>query len=98
MSDFKINGLPPQPVTGGAGSGKVKAAETAKEAGSVKVPGRSGFDTASVNPNRLAVMPRMSTAAAESVQRMRGETVESLLRDSAAELDGYFTKAYGFEE
>ena len=55
------------------------------------------LDTASVNPNRLAVMPRMSAISSGGAQQIKSETVESMLRDSAAELDDYFTKAYGFD-
>ena len=61
-------------------------------------PPRAGFDTASVDPNRLAVMPRISSVGGNSSQRVQGETVEALLRDSAAELDDFFTSAYGFKE
>ena len=94
MTDFKIGGLPHQPTSGIAGGGTVREKETTQSAASA----RSGFDTASVNPNRLAVMPRISSVDGQSAQHVRGKTVESLLRDSAAELDDYFTMAYGFQE
>ncbi|MBE7003967.1 MAG: hypothetical protein E7425_06745 [Ruminococcaceae bacterium] len=94
MSAFKIGGFPSRPTSEIAGSKKLKAKETAQQSAA---PTKSAFDTASVNPNRLAVMPRMSTITSGSAQQIKSETVESMLRDSAAELDDYFTKAYGFE-
>ncbi len=94
MSAFKIGGSPLRPTPEVAGVKKPKAKETAHAA----APSKGGFDTASVDPNRLAVMPRMSTVSSGSAQRVQGQTVESLLRDSAAELDDYFTTAYGFKD
>lgn len=95
MTDFKIGGAPLRPTPEAAGAKKTTAKEQAREAAA---PSKGGFDTASVNPNRLAVMPRMSKIGGESAQCIQGEAVETLLRDAAAELDDYFTKAYGFGE
>lgn len=94
MSAFKIGGSPFRPASEITGSKKVKTTEAAPGA----APSKGGFDTASVNPNRLAVMPRMSAVGGNSVQHMRGETVETMLRESAQELDDYFTRAYGFDK
>lgn len=94
MSPIKIGSSqfrPTSEITGG------KKPAAAKEA-AVEAPRQGEYDTASVNPNRLAVMPRMSTAGSGSAQSLKGSTVESLLRDSARELDDYFSSAYGFKE
>lgn len=95
MTAFKIGGSPlrPTPEAGG-----VKKAKTVEQAQSGAAPAKGGFDTANVDPNRLALMPRMSKVGGESAQCVKGEAVESLLRDAAKELDDYFSKAYGFEE
>jgi len=95
MSAFKIGGLPSRPASEITGSKKLKTKESVQQSAE---PSRSAFDAASVNPNRLAVMPRMSTITSIGVQQIKSEAVESVLRDSAAELDGLFTKAYGFEK
>lgn len=95
MSAFKIGGFSSRPASEIAGGGKVKAREPARQSAA---PSKSAFDTASVNPNRLAVLPRMSTITGGGTQHVKGEMVETLLRDNAAELDGYFSKAYGFDE
>ncbi|MBE7005052.1 MAG: hypothetical protein E7425_12400 [Ruminococcaceae bacterium] len=94
MSAFKIGGSPFRPASEISSAKKLKAKETSHSA----APSRGGFDTASVNPNRLAVMPRMSTVSGESAQHVQGEAVEALLRGAAKELDDYFSSAYGFQE
>lgn len=92
MFSFKIGGSPVRPTSDAAAGKKLKTKETAQAA----EPSRSGFDTAVVNTQRLTVMPRMSTVNGNSAQHVQGETVESMLRDSAKELDDYFSRAYGF--
>ena len=94
MSAFKIGGSPFRPTSDITAGKKPKSKETAQS----DAPSKSAFDTASVHPNRLAVMPRMSTVSGNTAQHVQGGTVESMLRDSAAELDDYFSRAYGFLE
>lgn len=95
MSAFKIGGFPTRPTNGITGGGKLKEKESAQQSAA---PSKGAFDTASVNPNRLAVMPRMSSISSGGAQHVKSETVESMLRDGAAELDEYFSKAYGFDK
>ncbi len=94
MSAFKIGGSPFRSPSGVAGG---KRPESKVKPESAAPASKNAYDTASFQTNRLAVMPRMSTVGGPSAQRVPGEAVESLLRDSAAELDDYFTKAYGFD-
>lgn len=94
MSTFKIGGFSTRPASEITGSKKLKGKESTQQSAA---PSKGAFDTASVNPNRLAVMPRMSAISSGGAQQIKSETVESMLRDSAAELDDYFTKAYGFD-
>ncbi len=93
MSAFQIGNSPFRPTQGVTGGKKPerKAEETA-------APRKGSFDQGSFHANPLAVMPRMSALGGQTAQLERGEAVESLLRDSSAELDDYFTKAYGFKE
>ncbi|MBE7007929.1 MAG: hypothetical protein E7422_02080 [Ruminococcaceae bacterium] len=93
MSPFKIGDSQFRPVSNVSGK-KLKE----KEAPQSAPPSKSAFDTASVNSNRLAVMPRMSTVGGQDAQHVQSKTVESLLKDSAAELDEFFAKGYGFDE
>ena len=93
MSVFKIGGSSIRPMSGASGGAK-----TEKKTAQDPSPSKSGFDTASINANPLAVMPRMSLIRENSAQHLQGETVETLLRNSAAELDDYFTAGYGFDE
>lgn len=80
MSAFKIGGAPFRPASEVTAGRKPKTKESAQTA----EPAKSGFDTADVNPNRLAVMPRMSTVGGNTARHVQGGTVESMLRDSAA--------------
>lgn len=98
MTAFKIGSSPIKPANGAAGAKKLEKAAPEKIAPEKAAPVRAGFDTANVDPNRLAVMPRMSALGGESAQRVKGGAVESLLRGSAAEMDDYFSRAYGFEK
>lgn len=97
MSAFKIGGSPFRPANGVSGG---KKPEAAKADGSVAAPSPKGgaYDTLRLRDNPLAVMPRMSSVGRESAQQVQSKTVESLLKDSSAELDGYFASAYGFKE
>lgn len=92
MTAFKIGGAPPQPVSGAA---KSKKPETAAPEGSAAAP-KGGFDTAAFRP--FAAMPRMGAADGKEAERTRSAAVESMLRDSSAEIDDYFAAAYGFKE
>ena len=94
MSALKIGGFPTRPASEITGSKKLKGKESTQQSAA---PSKGAFDTASVSPNRLAVMPRLSTITSGGAQQLKSETVESVLRDSAAELDDYFIKAYGFD-
>ena len=94
MSAFKIGGSRFNPASGVSNTKKNELAKAEEEQFAQRKGG--GFDT--VKLNRLAVMPRMSAAAGQSAERLRGEAVESLLKDSAAELDDYFSEAYGFKK
>ena len=93
MSAFQIGGSPFRPMSDVTASKKPKAKETAQN----DAPPKGAFDTVSVSHNRLAAMPRMGSVSGNTAQHVQGGTVESMLRDSAAELDDYFSKAYGFE-
>lgn len=92
MSAFKIGGFSFRPTHGVSNVKKAdsKAIERSEELS------RSKADSMELRPNRLAVMPRMSTISGQTTQHLQSGTVESLLKDSAAELDDYFSKAYGF--
>ena len=92
MSAFKIGGFSFRPSHGVSSVKKPnrKAIESSKELS------RSKVDSMEFRPNRLAVMPRMSSISGKTAQHLQSESVESLLKDSAAELDDYFSKAYGF--
>ena len=92
MSAFKIGGFSFRPTHGVSNVKKAdsKAIERSEELS------RSKADSMELRSNRLAVMPRMSTVNGNSAQHVQGETVESMLRDSAKELDDYFSRAYGF--
>lgn len=94
MSIFQIGGSLFRPTNGVTNS---KKPEKKPEEKDVELS-KSAYDSVKFRDNPLAAMPRMSTVSGESAQRMRGETVESLLKDSATELDDYFSKAYGFKE
>ena len=94
MSPFRIGNSQFRPTSEITGGKKPKAAKEA----AAEAPRQGEFDTASVNPNRLAVMPRMSAAGSGDAQGIKGSAVEALLRDSAQELDDYFSSAYGFKE
>ena len=87
MTAFKIGGTPPRP---GSGASKGKPAEAAAPEESAAAP-KSGFDTAAFRP--FAAMPRMGAAGGKEAERTRSAAVESLLRDSSAEIDDYFTSA-----
>lgn len=94
----KIGGSPLKNVPGVAGGKKAERKPAQEKLAPEKAaPSRGGFDTASVNANRLAVMPRMSALGGEDAKRVQSAAVETLLHDSAKELDDYFTKAYGFD-
>lgn len=93
MSVFKIGGSQFRP-TGGVSGGR----EAEKKPEEKSAASKSGYDTVKFRDNRLAVMPRMSAVGGESSQRLRGETVETLLKASAPELDDYFSRAYGFDK
>lgn len=97
MSAFKIGGSPFRPangVSGGKKPGAVKADGTAAE----PLSKAGAYDTVKLRGNPLAVMPRMSAVGSQPAQQAQGKTVESLLKDSSAELDSYFASAYGFKE
>ena len=93
MSALKIGGFLFRPA-GGAASGKKPEAKAEKKA---DAPSKGGYDTVNFRSDRLAVMPRMSTISGQATQHLRGEAMESLLRESASELDDYFSGAYGFD-
>lgn len=95
MSAFKIGGSPFRPANGVSNTQKPekKVGETGTAAAK-----NGEFDTVNFRANRLAVMPRMSSLGTQSAQQAQGKAVESLLKDSAAELDDYFAGAYGFKE
>ena len=93
MSAFRIGGFSFRPASGVAAEKKVKPQETAQS----EAPRKGAFDTANVNAGPLAVMPRMSAVGDSAARQVKGGAVETLLRDSAEELDGYFARAYGFE-
>ena len=61
-------------------------------------PSQNKIDAVQLRFNRLAVMPRMNTINGKSLQHMQSEAIESLLKNSAGELDEYFSKAYGFDQ
>ena len=92
MTAFKIGGAPLKPVSGTSQSKKPEA--VGPEESSVAPKG--GFDTAAFRP--FAAMPRMGAAGGKEAERARSAAVESLLRDSSAEIDDYFAAAYGFKE
>lgn len=94
MSISKIGDPLFRPTNGVTNSKKLEKKPEEKNAELSK----SAYDSVKFRDNRLAVMPRMSSVSGESAQRMQSETVESLLKDSAAELDDYFSMAYGFRE
>lgn len=94
MSAFKIGGFSFRSTNGVSGAKKPESKTDEKAA----APSSGKTDSVELRPNRLAVMPRMSTINGQTVQHARSETVESLLKDSAAELDEYFSKAYGFDK
>lgn len=93
MSAFKIGGSPFLPAPGPSGSKKPER----RSGENSSVPSKGGYDTVNFHADRFAVMPRMGGVSGQSVQRLRSAAVESLLKDSAAELDSYFSKAYGFD-
>lgn len=92
MTAFKIGGAPLQPVSRAS---KNKAAEAAAPEETGVAP-KGGFDTAAFRP--FAAMPRMGAAGGKEAERARSAAVESMLRDSSAEIDDYFASAYGFKE
>lgn len=92
MTAFKIGGTPLQPVSGTSKSKKPEAAAPGENAAAPK----GGFDTAAFRP--FAAMPRMGAMGGKEAERARSAAVESLLRDSSAEIDDYFASAYGFKE
>lgn len=94
MTAFKIEGSSFKPT---GGISKNKKPEAKKE-GESAAQSRGAYDTVRFRDNRLAVMPRMSAVSGNTTRHVQGETVESLLKDSAAELDDYFSQAYGFKE
>lgn len=93
MSTFKIGGSPLRPAAGVSNGKKVEKKTERQDA----APTKGGFDRTSINRNPLAVMPRMSTFGGQDAKQVQSAAVETLLRDSAKELDDYFTKAYGFD-
>lgn len=92
MTAFKIGGAPLQPVSGASQSKKPEAAAPGESASAPK----GGFDTAAFRP--FAVVPRMGAAGGKEAERAHSAAVESMLRDSSAEIDDYFASAYGFKE
>lgn len=92
MTAFKIGGAPLQPVSGASKSKTPEAAAPEESAAASK----GGFDTAAFRP--FAAMPRMGAAGSKEAERARSAAVESMLRDSSAEIDDYFATAYGFKE
>lgn len=93
MSAFKIGGSPFRPASGVGGGRKTEK----KSAMQGAAPAKSGFDRALLQHSPTAVMPRMGMVLGQDMQHVQGEAVETLLRGSAAELNGYFTKALGFD-
>lgn len=94
MSVFKIGDSPFRPASGVANGKKAEP----RSAGADAAPVKGGFDAVDLRANPLAVMPRMSAVESRTAQRLQSGSVESLLKASAAELDGFFTDAYGFGE
>ena len=92
MTAVKIGGGPPKPVSGTPQSKKAGAAAPEENAAAPK----GGFDTAAFRP--FAAMPRIGAAGGKEAERARSAAVESMLRDSSAEIDDYFASAYGFKE
>lgn len=92
MTAFKIGGAPLQPVSGASKSKKPVAAAPEESTAAPK----GGFDTAAFRP--FVAMPRMGAAGGKEAERTRSAAVESMLRDSSAEIDDYFASAYGFKE
>lgn len=95
MSAFTIGESPFRPAAGVTGSRKPQEKEAPQNGAA---PARASFDTATITPGALAAMPRLGAVGGQDAQRVQSETVEGLLRDSAAELDDFFTGAYGFGE
>lgn len=93
MSAFKIGDSPFRP-TGGVSNSKKPEPKAEEKAAA---PLKGAYDMVNVRANRLAAMPRMGAVGRQSAQHVRGGAVESLLKESAAELDDYFTGAYGFD-
>ena len=94
MSALKIGGSPFRPASGVSGGKKTEAKAETNGAS----PSRGTYDTTDLHPNRLAVMPRMSALGSQNAQQAQGSAVETLLKESAAEVDDYFSNAYGFEK
>lgn len=94
MSAFKIGGFSFRSANGVSNVKKPENKAEEKDAS----PSQGKVDSVELRANRLAVMPRMSTISGQTAQHVQGETMESLLKDSAAELDDYFSKAYGFDK
>lgn len=94
MSAFKIGDSLFRPTSNVSKTKKTKATDESKS----PALSRSAFDTAGISANPLTVMPRMSSIGGQDTQRLQSEAVESFLRESAAELDDYFTRAYGFDD
>ena len=92
MTAFKIGGAPLKPMSEVS---KGKRPEAAAPEESAAAP-KGGFDTAAFRP--FAAMPRMGAAGGKEAERARSAAVESMLRDSSAEIDDYFATAYGFKE
>ncbi len=93
MSAFKIGDSRFRPTLGVSGEKRPEKKDAAPSA----APPKGGCDKASIRRSPLAVMPRIGTVAGQETRRMQGGAVETLLRDSAKELDEYFTRAYGFD-
>ena len=93
MSAFKIGGFAFRSWNGVFG---LKKHEDKAEKKTVASTQRK-TDSVELRPDRLAVMPRMSTIDRQTTQHIQGETIEAMLKDSAAELDTYFSAAYGFD-
>ena len=92
MTAFKIGGAPLQSVPGASKSKKPEAAAPEENTAAPK----RGFDTAAFRP--FAAMPRMDAVGGKEAERARSAAVESMLRNSSAEIDDYFASAYGFKE
>lgn len=92
MTAFKIGGAPIKPVSGAAQSKKSEATAPEEKASAPK----GGFDTAAFRP--FAATPRMGAANGKEAERAHSAAVESMLRNSSAEIDDYFASAYGFKE